>query len=144
MIIKYYIIKINLLTKLFYHNFILLMAAIETAKQYASYSQPMMMNELNINEDYEWHFVDYSINAIFLPLFVTTEILDKKDNNHNGLSHILNMHNINHRLCSGESIQAIQNQIYDNWHTTTLEDVGGKCTLVPYKLVEKTMTQKNI
>ena len=120
------------------------MTTIETAKQYSSYSQPMMMNELNINEDYEWHFVDYSINAIFLPLFVTTEILDKMDNNHNGLSYILNMHNINHRLCSGESMQAIQNQIYDNWHTTTSQDVGGKCTLVPYKLVEKTMTQKNI
>lgn len=101
-------------------------------------SKPMMMPDVKIDESYDWKFDDYNISSILLPLFVATETLDNTGDNHNGLAHILNMSNVNHRLCSAESIQNIQNRIRQQWHDRSKQDVGSKFTVVPYKLMEKT------
>ena len=102
------------------------------------------MSEISIgNDENKNSFETYPINAILLPFFVETTILDGDDDRHNGLNHVLNMTNINHRLSSGVGIKGIQTGITDSWDNRNSNEVGTKFTLIPFQIKPTDLTASN-
>ena len=76
------------------------------------------------------------LNPIFLPMFIETKVLDTPDDKHKGFDHVLNMHNINHRICTGLSINKIQDTInaYVEEDKEASSALGKQFTVIPYKV----------
>ena len=87
------------------------------------------------NTDYSQHLNKCEISILALPLFVKDKVLDPMEP---AQRHILNMDNINMRLCGSDGVQSIKDSITDK---DTNEVLDAKYTLVPYKST-KTRTKK--
>ena len=87
------------------------------------------------NTDYSQHLNKCEISILALPLFVKDKVLNPKEP---AQRHILNMDNINMRLCGSYGVESIRNSITDK---DTNEVLDAKYTLVPYKST-KTRTKK--
>ena len=87
------------------------------------------------NTDYSQHLNKFEISILALPLFVKDKVLDPMEP---AQRHILNMDNINMRLCGSDGVESIKDSITNK---DTKEVLDAKYTLEPYKST-KTRTKK--
>ena len=79
------------------------------------------------NTDYSQHLNKFEISILALPLFVKDKVLNQKKPEER---HILNMDNVNMRLCGSDGVESIKNTITNK---NSKEVLDAKYTLVPYK-----------
>ena len=84
------------------------------------------------NTDYSQHLNKFEISILALPLFVKDKVLHPKEP---AQRHILNMDNINMRLCRSDGVESIKNTITNK---NLKEVLDAKYTLVPYKSYKST------
>ena len=110
--------------------------------QLYSSENPLQQVELKIhNDEDKTSFTQLLICPMFLPLFIETTILDDNEDKHSGLPHVLNLHNINHRICKAKDITNIQDTINEG-NKEHAEAVGKMFTLVPYKVQKKQLMKE--
>ena len=79
------------------------------------------------NESYSQQLKKVDISILALPLFVKDKALDTENPSHR---HILNMNNVNMRLCSSGGVESIKQTIINRNSKDVLD---AKYTLVPFK-----------
>ena len=79
------------------------------------------------NTDYSQQLKKFDISILALPLFVKDKVLNQKKPQER---HILNMDNVNMRLCGSDGVESIKNTITNK---NSKEVLDAKYTLVPYK-----------
>ena len=79
------------------------------------------------NTDYSQQLNKFEISILALPLFVKDKVLNQKKPQER---HILNMDNVNMRLCGSDGVESIKNTITNK---NSKEVLDAKYTLVPYK-----------
>ena len=79
------------------------------------------------NTDYSQQLKKFDISILALPLFVKDKVLNPKKP---AQRHILNMDNVNMRLCGSDGVESIKNTITNK---NSKEVLDAKYTLVPYK-----------
>ena len=79
------------------------------------------------DENYSQHLNKFEISILALPLFVKDKALDTENPSHR---HILNMNNVNMRLCSSDGVESIKQTIINKNSKDVLD---AKYTLIPFK-----------
>ena len=59
------------------------------------------------------------------------------------MRHVLNIEDINHRLCTAINIKKIQCTILESWNDGSGNDCGDRFTLVPFKVIKKINNDKH-
>ena len=78
------------------------------------------------NESYSQQLKKVDISILALPLFVKDKALDTENPSHR---HILNMNNVNMRLCSSAGVESIKHTIFSK----SKDVLDAKYTLIPFK-----------
>mgnify|MGYP006061053537 CR=1 FL=1 len=89
------------------------------------------------NTDYSQQLKKFDISILALPLFVKDKVLNQKKPEER---HILNMDNVNMRLCGSDGVESIKNTITNK---NSKEVLDAKYTLVPYKSYKGTSKKRH-
>ena len=89
------------------------------------------------NESYSQQLNKFEISILALPLFVKDKILNTENPAHR---HILNMNNVNMRLCRSDGVESIKQTIINE---KSKEVLDAKYTLVPFKSSKSTQVKRS-